>query len=119
LGIGLLVAGSEWALFPLGPNAKTAVLAGCGISWVSSVCGAIPLARAFSKDPRQAGLSVMASTAVRFLVVLIAAAPLALMKWFPNEWFLGSLGVSYVLMLVMDTYLAVRWIRKTSEAARP
>ena len=92
------------------------VLAGCGISWVASCAGAIPVALALAARSTQAANSILASTAVRFLVVLALVVPLVLSGWFDDRVFVVSVAVSYLLMLLLDTSFAIRATKRLSES---
>ncbi len=108
-GVGACVVGSE---------SISAVLAGCSVSWVSSCAGAIPLAVAAGDAPQKIANAVLASTAVRFLVVLALAAPLLLGGWFPGKPLTVSLGVSYLVLLTVDSVMGLRMLREAERSAR-
>jgi hypothetical protein len=91
-----------------------AVLAGCGASWLASCVGAVPIALAMTTAPQRAVNAVLAATTIRFLVVLALAAPLLLGNWFPRTVLVVSLAASYMLILLTDSLLAVRMIRRYS-----
>jgi hypothetical protein len=105
--------GWEW----VGDDAgrKLAVVAAASASWIASLAGAVPLALALSTEPNRAVNAALASTAVRFLVVLALAAPLLLGGWFPQPTFVAALAASYLLMLLVDSLVAVRMIRRYTE----
>ena len=92
------------------------VLIGCGISWVASCAGAIPIALTVAARSNQAVNSVLASTAIRFTVVLILVAPLLLSGWFDRKALVMSLAASYLLTLLVDSMFAVRALRRPSES---
>ena len=108
-GVGTCVVGS---------GSVGAVLAGCGVSWISSCAGAIPLAVAAGDAPQKIANAVLASTAVRFLVVLALAAPLLLGGWFPGKVLAVSLGVSYLLLLTVDSVIGLRMLRAAERGSR-
>jgi hypothetical protein len=64
--------------------------------------------------PQRAVNAVLAATTIRFLVVLALAAPLLLGNWFPRTVLVVSLAASYMLILLTDSLLAVRMIRRYS-----
>ncbi len=117
-GVGLtaatIVAGVGWTL--VGPTRAglEAVLAGCAASWLASCVGAVPVALTITTAPQRAPNAVLAATALRFLVVLALAAPLLVGNWFPRTTLVVSLVASYMLILLTDSLLAVRMIRRYS-----
>ena len=108
-GVGVCIAGRESIL---------AVLAGCGVSWISSCAGAIPLVVAVGDSPQKIANAVLASTAVRFLVVLALVAPLLLGGWFPGKPLAASLIASYLLLLTVDSVMGLRMLREAERGAR-
>lgn len=119
-GIGLLVAalvaGVGASLVDRG--ATVAVIVGCGVSWVSSCAGATLLAAAIGEGSQRVANAVLASTAVRFLVALALAAPLLLGGWFPVRPLAVSLGVSYLLLLTVDSALGVRMLSRSTRESK-
>ena len=117
LGTTLLVAGVGY--FPTmrltGGSGAAALAVGCGISWVASCMGAIPIATALSSRPAQAATAVLASTVVRFVTALVLVAPLAISGWFDRTVLVLFVAVSYLMTLLADTLLAVRMIPRAKE----
>jgi len=111
----MIVAGVGWVWVGDGAGLRLAVFAAVGSSFVASVAGAVPLALAISTEPKQAVNAALGSTAVRFLVILALAAPLLLGGWFPRNTFVAALAASYLMMLLVDSLMAVRMIRKHAE----
>ncbi len=117
-GVGFLTAGSVAGLgyFPTvhyaGREAIGSMLAGCGVSLAASLVGAVPVARAVSGGSAQPVISILASTAFRFITVLALLAPLALSGWLDRTVFVLWAGISYVLMLFVDTWLSL-WVIKS------
>lgn len=111
----VVVAGVGWVWVGDGAGQTLAVLAGVAASWVASLAGAVPVALALSTEPKRAVNAALASTAVRFLVVLALAAPLLLGGWFPRTTFAAALAGSYLMMLLVDSLMAVRMIRRYAE----
>lgn len=95
-----------------GVSARTAMLAGCGTSWLASCVGAIPVALAVGSRQQGSATPILAMTAVRFVAVLILTVPLALSGWFDRTVLVVCIGVSYLLMLPVDTLLAVRMMKR-------
>ncbi|MHC4697843.1 MAG: hypothetical protein ACYTFA_14015 [Planctomycetota bacterium] len=92
-----------------------ALLAGCGISWVASSIGAIPVALALAARSRGTAMAILAATVIRFLTALLLVAPLALSGWFDRTVLVVCVGVSYVLMLLVDTLYSIRMMRRLFE----
>jgi predicted LPLAT superfamily acyltransferase len=91
-----------------GRDAVAAMAAGCGVSLLASFVGAVPVVRALAGDRTQLPMAVLASTAVRFLAVLALVVPLALSGWVERTVFVVWTGISYLVLLMADTWLAVR-----------
>ncbi len=91
------------------------VLAGCGISLLASCAGAIPVSLAVVGRSDQPANAILGSTAIRFLVVLALVAPAAMSGWFDRRVLVASVGVSYLLMLLLDTAFAVRAMKRLSK----
>ena len=115
---GVVVAVLGWAWVGDGAGQIFAVLAAVGASWVASLAGAVPVALSLSTEPKRAVNAALASTAVRFLVVLALAAPLLLGGWFPRTTFVAALAASYLAMLLVDSLMAVRMIRRYMETTK-
>ena len=91
-----------------GRTAVSAMLAGIGISLSAGIIGAIPMSRSIVvREPNKALIGVLASTTVRFLVVLALTASVALAGWFDRRPLLLWVGISYLVMLVVDTLYAL------------
>ena len=121
VGIGLATALAVAAIgyFPTvrmrGGDAATALVIGCGVSWIAGCVGALPTAVALSSRPKQAATAVLASTMVRFITALVLVAPLVLSGWFDKTVLVFFVAISYLMMLLVDTLLAVRMIRRAEE----
>ena len=121
VGIGLATALSVAAIgyYPTerhgAGGGATAMLVGCGVSWIASCIGALPTAAALSSRPKQAATAVLASTMVRFVTALVLVVPLVLSGWFDRKVLVFFVAVSYLMMLLVDTLLAVRIIRRAEE----
>ena len=121
VGIGLAAALVVAAIgyFPTvrlrGGDGATALAVGCGVSWIASCIGALPTAAAFSARPKQATTAVLASTMIRFVTAIVLVVPLVLSGWFDRAVLVLFVAVSYLMMLLVDTLLAVRIIRQAEE----
>ena len=91
-----------------GPDALPGMAAGCAISLIASLIGAIPLALRTPGDDTSGPLAALTATGVRFLVVLMLALSAALSGWFDRPALLIWVAISYLLLLVADTTYAVR-----------
>lgn len=121
VGLGLATALLVVAIgyFPTvrlrGGSGASAAIIGCGVSWIASCFGALPTAAALSSRPGQAGAAVLASTLVRFVTVLALLTPLILSEWFDKTILVLFAAISYLMMLLVDTLLAVRIIQRAGE----
>ena len=91
------------------------MVAGCGVSWIASCGGALPVARAIASKPSQAAQSILIATAVRFLVVLLLVVPFVFSGLVERNVFVVWVAVSYLLLLAIETPLAVRLVRLAGE----
>ena len=100
-----------------GPEAVSAMFAGCAVSVISSAIGMMPLAFAGRGSPRVAVRAVLVSMALRFVAVLVLALSVGLSGWFARAPLLVWVAISYVMLLVVDTVHAVRFsgFARTSE----
>lgn len=121
VGIGFVTALSVAAIgyYPTerhtGGSGAASMLLGCGVSWIASCIGALPTAAALASRPKQAGAAVLTSTTVRFVTALVLVVPLVLSGWFHRTVLVLFVAVSYLMMLLVDTLLAVRMIRRAEE----
>ncbi len=99
-----------------GREAVWAMIVGCAVSWLASCLGAVPVALAMSARSRQTGQAILASTALRFLVVLLLVVPLALSGWFERTVLVLWVSISYLVLLVVDTAFAIRCMRRLMES---
>lgn len=98
-----------------GDDAVGSMLAGCAASWIAGCVGAVPLARTIPFRSPKSGIAVLASTVIRFVVVLLLVVPFVLSGWFDRVVFVLWTAISYMVMLLVDTALAVHWIKRMSE----
>lgn len=95
-----------------GEGALAGMAAGCGASLLASCLGAIPLAMAATGRVSHNANAVLGSTLIRFMTVLIVVVPVALMDMPHRKVFVFWVAISYLLMLAVDTGLAVRTLRR-------
>jgi hypothetical protein len=91
-----------------GPGAVGAMLVGIAASLLAGLVGAVPVGLAAAAEPGKVPQAVMASTALRFIVVLGAAAAVILSGRFDRVVVAVWIAVSYMIMLVVDTAFAIR-----------
>lgn len=104
---GLILVGYVPTVRLGGHSAVTAMLAGCAASLFASGVGALPIALVGRGAPGTAGPGILAAMLVRMVVALLAAVALALSGWFARGPLLVWTAVSYVVLLVADTWYAV------------
>lgn len=92
-----------------GEGALPAMIAGCAVGFLASLAGGVPVALA-RRSPQPAGRSqaAMASMAVRFGVVLALGLAATLSGLFERGPLLVWIAVSYMALLVVDTWYAVK-----------
>jgi hypothetical protein len=88
------------------------IAVGCGVSWLASCLGAVPVAKALSSEPNRMANAILAATAVRFVAVLALLIPLVFSGWFDRTVLVVSVGASYLLMLFVDTLLATGMMKR-------
>ena len=110
-GLGCLVAGGLSV-----DRGCRSVLAGCGISLVASLGGALPITVALVGRSRQMVNAILGSTVIRFATVIVLIIPLMLSGWFDRPALVISVAASYFVMLLLDTSFAVRAVKRLSES---
>ncbi len=106
LAVGLL--GYMPTVAVAGRDTLPGMVAGIAVSLVAGILGAIPVGLAVSRTPQKAPQAVMLSTALRFAVVLALAAALILSGRVDRVVAAVWIGISYLVMLAVDTVFAVR-----------
>lgn len=105
-----LLALGYWPTIRLaGPNAVPAMLAGCGVSFVASVLGSLPMVVAQQAPVEKRALAVLMSTAIRLLIAAAVMLSIVLSGWLDPAPFLVWVAVSYLWFLAVDTLFFVRW----------
>ena len=89
-----------------GEGAIAAMVAGCAISVFASLVGGIPVALA-RRDSLGGIQSILASFALRFIVVMGVTMAVALSGHFARGPLLVWVGISYLACLVVDTRYAL------------
>lgn len=93
-----------------GEGALAAMLAGCAVGWAASALGGIPVALGRGRTVAPAGRlqAMLASMGLRFGVVLALGAAAAFSGWFGLKPLLIWIAISYVALLAVDTWYAVK-----------
>lgn len=95
-----------------GQEAFWSMVAGCGVSWAASCLGAVPVALAVSEGASERPQAIMAAMGIRFVAVLVLVAPLVFSGWFERNVFVFWVGISYLLLLPLDTVFAVKMMKR-------
>jgi hypothetical protein len=92
-----------------GADATGALVAGCAISWVASLVGAVVLARAEGRElaPQAAALASLASMGLRFAAVVVLGTVAVLRGPWPQRPLLVWIALSYLPLLGVDIRFAL------------
>lgn len=104
----LILLGYQPTVRLAGSAAVVGMLTGCGISLTASWIGAVPVAMAGRLFGADVPLAVLASTALRFVVVLVLALTMILSGWVDRMVLLIWVVISYLALLVVDTSYALK-----------
>ena len=110
---GVVLLGYYPTLRIAGPSALGAMVAGVAISLVAGCLGSIPIALAGQRDATKTPQAILAATVLRFLAVLALAASVLLSGWFDRAVLAFWVGLSYLVMLVIDTMYAIHVVART------
>lgn len=102
IGIGWLVASSIG-----GSEAVTAMIWGCGLSWIASVVSGLPQILVH-KAEQAPGVVFLGSTAIRMGVTLAGVLVIALGTEISTPSFLLWVALSYLLFLIVDVVFVLR-----------
>jgi hypothetical protein len=93
-----------------GEEALRAMIAGCSVGLLASALGGIPVAlgRGKAADPTARLQAMLASMGLRFAVVLALGAAAAFSGWFGLKPLLLWIAFSYMALLTVDTWYAVK-----------
>lgn len=92
-----------------GRGAIPAMIAGCAVGFLASLAGGVPVALGRrSPEPTVRATAATAAMAVRFGVVLALGLAAALSGLFERGPLLVWIAVSYLALLVVDTWYAVK-----------
>ena len=113
--VALVLIGALPTKHYAGADALLSMLAGCGISLLASLVGAVPIMRTRGKPTREAAVAVMAAMGLRFVLVLILGLATALSGCFMVAPLLVWLALSYVVLLVVDTCFAASVLKSNED----
>lgn len=108
-GVAAALIGIGWLVAPKfgGYEAVTAMVWGCGLSWIASLVGGLP--QLFVQTARDApGVVVLGSTAIRMGVTLAGVLIVALATEVAVPSFLLWVALSYVVLLAFDVGFVLR-----------
>lgn len=93
-----------------GEEALRSMIGGCLVGWLASALGGIPVLLSRGKPVAPAGRlqAMLASMGLRFGVVLALGAAAAFSGWFGLKPLLLWIGISYLALLAVDTWYAVK-----------
>ena len=102
----------RWA----GPGGIPAMLAGCAVSLVAGIIGALPLCFAVSLGRGPAGMvnRILAASALRMAAALVLTLSLALSGLFPRAPLLVWIAVAYLWTLLVETVYLLYGLRVTA-----
>jgi hypothetical protein len=112
---GMLVLAAALGVWPTlrwgGEGALGALAAGCGVGWIGSLAGTLPVLREVGRRPGEAPNVVALRAMAWRAVATLAAGALALFagRW-PRMPLLVWAGVAYVALLVVETRWTIRWL---------
>ena len=113
-GTALLVGGIGY--FPTmrltGGSGAAALAVGCGVSWIASCVGAVPISLALSQARGNLASAILAATALRFGVVLASTLAVALTRVFEPAPLLVWVALSYLTLVGTETMFALRFHRR-------
>ena len=109
---GVVLLGYYPTLRIAGPSALGAMVAGVAISLVAGCLGSIPIALAGQRDATKTPQAILLATVLRFLAVLALAASVLLSGWFDHAVLGFWVGLSYLVMLVVDTMYAIHLVAR-------
>jgi drug/metabolite transporter (DMT)-like permease len=92
-----------------GEGALPAMLAGCAVALLAAAAGGVPIALARRlAAPAARTNALLGAMAVRFGVAVVLAVAAVLSGLFPNAPLLLWVAVGYVVLLVVETWYAVK-----------
>lgn len=86
-----------------GPQGLSAMLTAAGITWLITGLSFLPALWFIGTEPKRFAQSVLAASALRFVLVLLATLPIILLRTLPVVPFLIWIAISYLSILAADT----------------
>jgi hypothetical protein len=118
----LLVAGGALVLLGWLPTRRLggtaglqAMLAGCGVSYLASLIGALPVIRSERRHSAEDIATFMGSMLLRMTSAAVLTVVAALQGIFELKPLILWVGISYLAFLPVDLYLSLRAKRATSD----
>jgi hypothetical protein len=94
-----------------GEEAVRSMIAGCFVGWLASALGGVPVALGRGREAAEPAARLQAmlvSMGLRFGVVLALGAAAAFSGWFGLKPLLLWIAISYLALLAVDTWYAVK-----------
>lgn len=91
-----------------GEGALGAMLAGCAVALLAAAAGGVPIALSRRLAAAARANALLGAMAVRFGVAAVLAVAAVLTGLFPNAPLLLWVAVGYVVLLVVETWYAVK-----------
>ena len=91
------------------------MLAGCGVSFLASLTGAVPVVRAERGHSAQSITTFMGSMLLRLTAAVLFTVVAALQGIFELKPLILWVGISYLAFLPIDVYISLRAKRATDD----
>jgi len=91
------------------------MLAGCGVSFLASLIGALPVIRSEQGYSAQSIATFMGSMLLRLTAVVLLTVAAALQGIFELQALILWVGISYLAFLPVDLYISLRAKRATDD----
>ena len=90
---------------------------GIAVSLVAGLVGALPVSHAMSQTNANVPIAVLLGTALRFLVTLMLVASLVFSGLVDRVAFVTWVGVSYMVLLLVDTLVSLACVKTAQQGA--
>jgi len=114
--VALAAVGAVPTLRQAGQAGLVAMGAGIGITMIASILAALPIAYSRAPTPASRQIAFMGAIAARMFATLILFAVLVLTKSVATRPFAIWTGVSYLVLLAIETVTAIRLIKRREES---
>ncbi len=91
------------------------MLAGCGVSFLASLVGALPVIRSEQRHSAQSITTLMGSMLLRLTAAVLFTVAAAIQGIFELKPLILWVGISYLAFLPADLYISLRAKRATDE----